>query len=279
MQFVKLKAVSTATLFRIVFTLGKTHFKLIVILIGIAMVLSSSVSANAKNAKQEQELIDQYLKQNGKYEEKSKALIISGPVSTIYGQVKRPPAQTNPEKTISRYRGAESQITQDAGKDCVCNPGLYSVVYLTGDNLPPIVPPDSVVKMAQKDKMFMPSVLAVSVGSSVDFPNLDPFFHNVFSYSKPKPFDLGRYPKGKSERVIFDKPGIIKVFCEIHFSMRAYVHVLETPYFATSDEKGNFAIKNVQPGPYTLNVWQENLENLTRPIDVSGDSLFVEIDK
>lgn len=199
--------------------------------------------------------------------------------ATLYGQVKRPPAQTKPERAISRYRGAESQISQDAGEDCVCNPGLFSVVYLTGDNLPLIVPPDSIPKMAQKDKMFVPSVLAVSVGTTVDFPNLDPFFHNVFSYSKTKQFDLGRYPKGESQRVTFDKPGIVKVFCEIHFSMRAYVHVLETPYLTTSDEKGNFVIKNVEPGKYTLNIWQENLRNITEPLIVSGDSLFVDIGK
>ena len=197
--------------------------------------------------------------------------------ATLYGQVKRPPAQTKPERAISRYRGAESQISQDAGVDCVCNPGLFSVVYLTGETLPPLVTPDSIPKMVQKDKMFVPAVLAVGVGTEVDFPNLDPFFHNVFSYSKPKQFDLGRYPNGKSETVTFDKPGIVKVFCEIHFAMRAYVHVLETPYFATSDDKGNFVIKNIQPGKYTLNVWQENLQDLAEPITVSGDSLFVNI--
>jgi len=199
--------------------------------------------------------------------------------ATLYGQVQRLPAQTKPEKAISRYRGAESLISEDAGEDCVCNPGLFSVVYLTGDNLPAIAPPDSAPRMAQKDKMFVPSVLTVGVGYTVDFPNLDPFFHNVFSYSKPKQFDLGRYPKGESETVTFDKPGIVKVFCEIHYSMRAYVHVLETPYFTTSDEKGNFVIKNVQPGQYTLNIWQENLQNITEPITVSGDSLYVDIGK
>ena len=197
--------------------------------------------------------------------------------SDIYGQVKRPPAQTKPERAISRYRGAESQVAQEAGEDCVCNPGLFSVVYLTSKNLPPIVAPDSIPLMAQKDKMFVPSVLAVGVGYTVEFPNLDPFFHNVFSYSKTKQFDLGRYPKGESERVTFDKPGIVKVFCEIHYSMRAYVHVLETPYFAASDEKGNFAIKNVQPGDYTLNIWQENLTDIQQPITVKGDSIFVNV--
>lgn len=199
--------------------------------------------------------------------------------ATIYGKVLRAPAQTSPERAISRYRGSESQIKSDAGEDCVCNPGLFSVIYLTGDNLPEIKPPDTIPVMAQKDKMFVPSVLAVGVGYTVSFPNLDPFFHNVFSYSKIKQFDLGRYPKGETETVTFDKPGIVKVFCEIHYSMRAYVHVLETPYFATSDEQGNFLIKNVEPGDYTINVWQENLQNLTQPISINSDSVHVEIGK
>ena len=197
--------------------------------------------------------------------------------ATLYGQVQRPPAPTKPERAISRYRGAENQIKEESGENCICNPGLFAVAYLTGDNLPEIVPPDSIPEMAQKNKMFVPSVLAVGVGYTVAFPNLDPFFHNVFSYSKTKQIDLGRYPKGESQRVTFDKPGIVKIFCEIHFPMRAYVHVLQTPYFATSDEKGNFVIKNVGPGKYTLNVWQESLPNLTQPVTVSGDSLFVDV--
>jgi plastocyanin len=195
----------------------------------------------------------------------------------IYGIVLRPPAQTSPERAISRYRGTENRIKQESGEDCVCNPGLYSVIYLTGDSLPEITPPDTIPEMSQKDKMFLPSVLAVGVGYTVSFPNLDPFFHNVFSYSKPKQFDLGRYPKGKTETVTFDKPGIVKVFCEIHYSMRAYVHVLNTPYFATSDEKGHFVIRDINPGKYSLNVWQENLSDLSQAITVTGDSVYIEI--
>ena len=199
--------------------------------------------------------------------------------ASIYGKVIRPPALTFPERAISRYRGGESQVNQDAGEDCVCNPGLFPVVYLTGENLPEIIPLDSIPVMAQKDKMFVPSVLAVGVGYSVGFPHLDPFFHNVFSYSKTKRFDLGRYPRGNSENVTFGKPGIVKVFCLIHYSMRAYVHVLETPYFGPSDEKGDFVIEHIQPGEYTLNVWQENQTDISQPITINSDSTYIEIDQ
>jgi hypothetical protein len=195
----------------------------------------------------------------------------------VVGEVKRPPAPAEPAKVVSRYVGRDALPRHDNGANCICNPGLYSVAYLTGDSLPPIVPPDTHPTMAQKDMMFSPSVLAVAVGTTVSFPNDDPFFHNVFSYSKTKRFDLGRYPKGKTEEVVLDKPGIIKVFCEIHYSMRAYIHVLETPYFAVSDEKGLFTIPAVKPGTYTLHIWQENLPELTRSITVTSETLKLEI--
>ncbi len=195
----------------------------------------------------------------------------------LYGQVLRKPAKTSPERAISRYRGKENLVKINEAEDCVCNPGLFSVIYLTGQNLPQATIPDSVTSMSQKDKTFVPSVLAVAVGCTVEFPNLDPFFHNVFSYSSVKQFDLGRFPQGESETVTFDKPGIVKVFCEIHYSMRAYVHILESPYFATSDERGNFIIKNVVPGTYTLNVWQENLPDLTETVIIKNDSTYLRI--
>ncbi len=195
----------------------------------------------------------------------------------ISGTVRRPAATVEQTATVDRYVGRDALPRHEGGPDCVCNPARYSVVYLTGDSLPPIQVPKEHPTMAQKDMMFAPSVLAVAVGTTVSFPNNDPFFHNVFSYSKTKRFDLGRYPKGKTADVTLDKPGIINIFCEIHFSMRAYIHVLPTPYFAVSDDKGAFRIPNVKPGDYTLHVWQENLPEIQRPVSVTQDSLTVDI--
>lgn len=197
----------------------------------------------------------------------------------LYGRVARPAAVAPAAPKITRYREHISGDVSGSTDQCRCNPGLFSVVYLTGDSLPPLHPADSVPSIAQKDKMFVPSVLAVTVGSTVDFPNLDPFFHNVFSYSQTKKFDLGRYAQGNSKQVTFDKPGIVSVFCEIHYTMRAYVHVLETPYHAVSDDRGNFSIRSIRPGNYILNVWQENLPTIQRDIKIAGDSTFVVIDK
>ncbi len=205
--------------------------------------------------------------------------VASAGSATLNGRVTRPPAATEQRPTVTRYAGRSlSQTQPETAMACRCNPGLFSVVYLTADSLPEAAPPDSVPTMAQKDKRFEPSVMAVAVGTEVGFPNLDPFYHNVFSYSSSKRFDLGRYPQGETKRVLFDKPGLVQIFCEIHYSMRAYVHVLETPYFDVSDDHGNFSIPGIEPGTYTVNVWQENLPALQRTITIDSDSLYVELE-
>lgn len=195
----------------------------------------------------------------------------------LVGTVRRPAAATEQVTSVERYHTRDALPRHDNGANCICNPGIYSVVYLTGDSLPPIHLPKDPPTISQKDMMFLPSVLAVAVGTTVSFPNQDPFFHNVFSYSKTKKFDLGRYPKGQTQKVTFDKPGVIKVFCEIHYSMRAYIHVLQTPYFVVSDERGVFKIPDVKPGDYTLHVWQENLSEITQPITIGSEGKSVEI--
>ncbi|MFN8178520.1 MAG: hypothetical protein U0167_11335 [bacterium] len=199
--------------------------------------------------------------------------------TTVQGVVLRAPAEASRATQMDRYREHRVKGSEDAvdPAECNCDPGRYAVVSLTGDHLPPIRLPVQPPTMAQKDRMFEPSVLAVPVGATVKFPNLDPFFHNVFSYSKSKRFDLGRYPAGQSQSVVFDKPGVISVFCEIHYSMRAYVHVLDTPYFAVTDDTKHFSIPGVLPGAYVLHVWQENLPEIRRAITVGNEPLDLQI--
>jgi hypothetical protein len=98
-------------------------------------------------------------------------------------------------------------------------------------------------------------MLVVPVGASVRFPNQDKFFHNVFSYSKTKRFDLGRYPRGEAKTVQFDKPGPVSVFCEIHKWMRGAIVAVENPFYAVARADGSFSIPNVPPGKYQLTVW------------------------
>jgi plastocyanin len=129
-----------------------------------------------------------------------------------------------------------------------------AIVFLeTNDGSYPRARVDQVVRISQRGYQFRPAVLAVQTGSRVVFPNQDDEFHNVFSYSRAKRFDLGRFRKDESSPVLtFDKPGLVKVYCEIHKHMRNLVLVLDTPWFTTSDAQGRFVLKNVPAGEYWL---------------------------
>jgi plastocyanin len=111
--------------------------------------------------------------------------------------------------------------------------------------------------MDQRNETFVPHVLAITTGTTVDFPNSDRFYHNVFSLSKTRPFDLGRYAAGNSRQVRFDRPGIVRVFCDIHSHMNAFILVFGHPFFAMTDAEGRYRIENVPPGTYGIIAWNE----------------------
>jgi plastocyanin len=121
--------------------------------------------------------------------------------------------------------------------------------------------------MDQRNETFVPHVLAITTGTWVDFPNSDKFYHNVFSLSKPKRFDLGRYATGRSQSVRFDRPGIVRVFCDIHSHMNAFILVFSHPFFALTDTEGRYRIENVPAGTYTVVAWNEGTS--TDPITVT----------
>ena len=134
-----------------------------------------------------------------------------------------------------------------------------AVVYLESAELNhgKYSPPEKNPVLDQKNLQFHPMVLPILVGTTVDFPNRDNLFHNVFSYSSPKEFDLGRYPRDDSRSVTFDRPGVVRVYCDIHSQMSATILVLPHPYFASPDDSGSFAIGNVPDGKYTLVLWYD----------------------
>ena len=132
-------------------------------------------------------------------------------------------------------------------------------------------------RLVQKDKKFTPHIIVVPAGAVVEFPNEDPFFHNVFSLFNGKRFDLGLYEAGTTRSVTFNTPGICYIFCNIHPEMSAVVVVTETPYFALSNGAGEVTLRGVPPGRYELNVWDEHclpeaLQALRREITVSASA-------
>ena len=135
-------------------------------------------------------------------------------------------------------------------------------------------------RLVQRNKHFEPHVIVVPVGSSVEFPNRDPFFHNVFSLFEGKRFDLGLYEAGTTRDVHFDRPGISYIFCNIHPEMSAVIIAVETPYYAISNPRGEVEIRNVIPGRYLLRVWSEamlpdNLTNQTREVTISENTSWL----
>ncbi len=128
-------------------------------------------------------------------------------------------------------------------------------------------------QLAQRDQSFVPRVVSVPVGAEVDFPNQDPIYHNVFSVSPPARFDLGKYPRGQSRRVRMAKPGLVKVFCDIHSDMAAFVVVLPNRAFARPSDDGTFRLPELPPGRYTLTWWHPDFPGGKREVVVpaSGD--------
>jgi plastocyanin len=122
--------------------------------------------------------------------------------------------------------------------------------------------------MDQRNETFVPHVLAVMVGTVVDFPNSDLIYHNVFSLSRAKRFDLGRYAAGKSKSVRMDRTGVIRVFCDIHSHMNAFVLVFNHPFFDVTDEEGRFELPSLPAGSYTVVGWYEGDARVTRPVVV-----------
>jgi plastocyanin len=137
-------------------------------------------------------------------------------------------------------------------------------------------------QLLQRNKAFEPRVLVVQMGTLVEFPNKDPFLHNVFSLFNGKRFDLGFYEAGSSKSVRFDRPGVSFLFCNIHEEMSAAVIAVDTPYFGLSDRAGRIAIPNVPDGRYQMHVWfergvPEDLKSLDRIVQVSGSARSLDL--
>jgi len=133
-------------------------------------------------------------------------------------------------------------------------------------------PPAQPAVIRQKDASFVPHVLPVLAGTTVEWPNMDEIYHNVFCMAETKPFDLGLYSRDQPpKRIVFDKPGQADVFCSIHTKMHCIVLVLTNPWFAAVDDKGRFVIRNVPAGTYPLRAWHERMPSQTKEITVPAE--------
>lgn len=150
------------------------------------------------------------------------------------------------------------------------------VIYLESEHGRAVAAPDSLAQarrhgtIAQSDERFTPHVLPVMQGATVDFPNEDDVFHNVFSLSSARTFDLGRYPRGDSKSVTFPKAGTVQVFCHIHGDMSAVVLVLPNPYFAVPEPTGRFIIDDVPEGDYSIVGWHERVRPIVKTVHVAA---------
>jgi plastocyanin len=147
-----------------------------------------------------------------------------------------------------------------------------AVVYLEGDfRSQQTNSSKTTAHMAQKNIAFAPDLLPVLVGTAVEFPNMDDTYHNVFSYSKIKRFDLGRYRKDeKPTAVVFDKPGVVTTHCEIHERMRGTILVLDTPYFHKTDTAGRYRLEHLPAGKYVLKAWVAGDDIRERPVELKA---------
>src|SRR6266481_7601651 len=178
----------------------------------------------------------------------------------VEGRVNLPKSHAPPPVMAKRY-----EIVTNGGVLATKPP--LAVVYLDGSFPTPTSHPTK--QVAQKDLAFLPPLLPVQIGTTVEFPNLDDTYHNIFSYSPAKRFDLGRYrPEERPiPSVVFDAPGLVTVRCDIHEHMRALILVLDTPHFVVSDAEGRFRLSGLPAGHHRLKAWLSSKTTLERPVE------------
>jgi len=203
-------------------------------------------------------------------------LSVSAPTGTIRGRVDLPPAPPRVERrpSVSQLGGNRVDLLDPAPASTAKKreeppEPAVSVVYLERAPRAAFAElEERHARMDQRGVRFVPHVLAITVGSVVDFPNNDETYHNVFSLSDVRTFDLGRYAAGHSKAVRFERPGIVRVFCDIHSHMNAFILVFAHRYFSVTDAEGRYHIDNVPPGTYTVVMWNEAWPQETRQVTV-----------
>ncbi len=203
------------------------------------------------------------------------AFAICAPAETISGTIliKKRLTRRSVTPAVSVYqRGTEVKLGADTPEDPLVYERSRVVVYLEGPLAAPTaaIPDSPPAQMAQLDRRFSPDLIVIPAGSSVLFPNKDPIFHNVFSLSKAKSFDLGSYDKGDSRTVVFPKPGIVEIFCHLHPNMSGTILVTPNRFYAHPDATGQYHIQNVPPGQYTVVAWHKTAGFFKKQITIEA---------
>jgi len=185
---------------------------------------------------------------------------------TITVERKLTPRNVTPAAGLYQ-RGTPVKLRPDSDQDPLDYERSHVVVYLEGLQRSVSAPP---VVMEQQNRRFSPDLVTIPAGSSVSFPNFDPIFHNVFSLSKPKSFDLGNYPKGQTRLVTFDKPGVVFVYCHLHPNMTGTVVVTPNAWAVRVEPSGQFVLADVPPGKYSVVAWHKTAGTFRKTIEVTA---------
>lgn len=196
-------------------------------------------------------------------------LLVAVGVTTVpsVGLTPPPGVRVTGHVTILEKNGAPSTdvgaavISLEGGNASSARPGTYAITT--------------------SDKDFVPRVVVVPLGSTVQFPNADPVSHNVFSVSEPNAFDLGQYGRGQARGHTFTAPGLVRVFCNVHPRMVAFIHVMATPYYTQPAADGSFSLEGVPPGRYTVRAWHQRSPEVVQALTVGSDGvsgLAIELD-
>lgn len=205
---------------------------------------------------------------------------IVGIVTGLHGQtitgtilIKTRLTKPNVTASVSVYqRGTVVDLGKDVAQDPIAYERSRVVVYLEGA-APATQHPDTPAteRIEQLNRRFVPDLVVVPAGSTVSFPNMDPIFHNIYSLSKPKSFDLGSYDKSQSRTVMFPKPGIVDIYCHLHPNMQATVVVTPSRWYARPDQNGHYRLPDVPPGQYTVVAWHKTAGYFRKTVVVTSD--------
>lgn len=192
--------------------------------------------------------------------------------------IKKRLTHRNVTPSVSVYqRGTTVKLGNADDEDPIAFERSRVVIYLEGDipGIPSAAASPRTIEIRQLNRQFVPDVAVVPAGGTVSFPNMDPIFHDVYSLSKPKRFDLGAYDKGQTRRVTFTKPGIVEIYCHLHPNMAATIVVTGNGYYAQPDRDGQYRIPNVPPGHYTLVAWHKTAGFFRKSIDVKPEQTTI----